>query len=534
MSKFQLLKYLSVILIGVFISSFIFYTLNQRKVENRKADIETAISKSIIKLNDELNKVYLVMESMSFFFENRDSISQERFERLTLPYLKQLKSISALAWAPRKSLNDSIQNKGLKTPYSNIEQGAVKPYDNLQYPITLLSPIPDYERALGYDIYKETNRKEAIVLAEDTQGSVLTSPVDLIHDSKKVPGFLVYRSVQDPKRKNKKGVVAGVYQADNFISQTLKNELRLIDICIFDSEVQSKVMFESTPFNDVQSKGNKAFSSAKIKASNREWNVIFKTKEGYLFFPHVPESYIVLVLGLLATVLLLNVIRKNDLYNDRLEARVLLRTAELEASNKMKENLLREIHHRVKNNLQITSSLMNMQKRKLNSKEAITALSDSQARISAIALTHQKIYQDKDSKAVNLNDYLIDLMEYQKKISSSFTYKIVCPYISIELDRAVPLALIISELVTNAVKHAYPDTTKYNELLVEVSMLSDISILLSIKDNGKGLPEDFNIDKAEGIGFEIIRALCRQISAQLKYESTDYGTQFDLIFDNKA
>lgn len=160
MSKFQLLKYLSVILIGVFISSFIFYSLNQRKVENRKADIETAISKSIIKLNDELNKVYLVMESMSFFFENRDSISQERFERLTLPYLKQLKSISALAWAPRISLNDSIQNKGLKTPYSNIEQGAVKPYDNLQYPITLLSPIPDYERHWGTISIKRLTEKK--------------------------------------------------------------------------------------------------------------------------------------------------------------------------------------------------------------------------------------------------------------------------------------------------------------------------------------------------------------------------------------
>ena len=177
---------------------------------------------------------------------------------------------------------------------------------------------------------------------------------------------------------------------------------------------------------------------------------------------------------------------------------------------------------------------MNMQKRKLRSKEAITALEDSQARISAIALTHQKIYQEKDSKAVNLNEYLNDLMEYEKKISSSFSYKIECPDISIDLDRAVPLALIISELATNAVKHAYPDTKKYNELLINVERLNGDEVSLTILDNGKGLPKDFDIAKADGIGFEIIRALCRQISAKLAYESNEGGTQFNLVFENKT
>ena len=200
----------------------------------------------------------------------------------------------------------------------------------------------------------------------------------------------------------------------------------------------------------------------------------------------------------------------------------------------MKENLLREIHHRVKNNLQITSSLMNMQKRKLTSKAAITALENSQSRISAIALTHQKIYQDKDSKAVNLCEYLNDLMAHTKKISSSFSYKIECPELSIDLDRAVPLALIISELANNAVKHAYPDSTKYNELIIKVSRLSEEEVSLTIHDNGKGLSENFDIEKAEGIGFEIIRALCRQISAKLSYESNDKGTKFNVVFKNVA
>ena len=174
-----------------------------------------------------------------------------------------------------------------------------------------------------------------------------------------------------------------------------------------------------------------------------------------------------------------------------------------------------------------------MQKRKLTSQEAITALEDSQSRILAIAMTHQKIYQDKDSKAVNLSDYLNDLMDHEKKISYSFSYKIDCPNISIDLDNAVPLALIISELVTNAVKHAYPDNEKYNELLINVERLNVEDVSLTIRDNGKGLPNDFDIAKAEGIGFEIIRALCRQISAKLTYQSSGQGTLFNLVFGNK-
>ncbi|MGB6152841.1 MAG: ATP-binding protein, partial [Pricia sp.] len=131
-----------------------------------------------------------------------------------------------------------------------------------------------------------------------------------------------------------------------------------------------------------------------------------------------------------------------------------------------------------------------------------------------------------------LPEYLNDLMEHTKKISSSFSYKIDCPDISIDLDRAVPLALIISELATNAVKHAYPDATKYNELLINVERLSNDEVSLTMLDNGKGLPDGFDIENAEGIGFEIIRALCRQISAKLTYETNPKGTQFNLTFKN--
>ncbi|WP_209401539.1 CHASE domain-containing protein [Pseudozobellia sp. WGM2] len=532
MTRFQLFKYLSVLLIGALISFFIFYNINARYLSKNKITVDNTISKSILKITDELNKINLVIESMGFFFENHDDVSQNLFEQFTNPYLKQLPSIGALEWAPKIGDSKNKEIEELVITESDSAGGFVPITANeVHYPIALLNPLKPLKDAIGYDNYSEENRKSAIDLAISTKEITFTAPIELVQKNNGVLGFLALKAVQDSNLSRTKGIVAGIYRMDLFVKKTLKNELPIVNITITDSAANENPLFTNLPLKK-HKEGSEIIK--KLNIGNRTWYMSFIPKQKYIDFPHVLESYLVLLFGLLTTGLLVYVVKKNDDYNDRLEARVLLRTSELEASNKMKENLLREIHHRVKNNLQITSSLMNMQKRKLVSKEAITALSDSQARISAIALTHQKIYQDQDSKAVNLHDYLVDLMEHQKKISASFTYKINCPYISIDLDRAVPLALIISELVTNAVKHAYPDTTKYNELLIDVTEQSGENVLLSIRDNGKGLPEHFNIKEAEGIGFEIIRALCRQISAKLTYESNDYGTQFDLAFRNQA
>ncbi|KKK56818.1 hypothetical protein LCGC14_3060710, partial [marine sediment metagenome] len=353
--------------------------------------------------------------------------------------------------------------------------------------IQALNPIASLQKAIGYDLYSDEIRRTAIDKTIQTQQVALTAPMSLVLNNNGVPGVMAVKSVSDTILNQTKGVVAAVYRMDALVGNTLATELNILDIYISDETSESELLYSSFKENEGNGILNNAITK-RIKAVDRLWDIHFIPKPKYLSFPHAFESYLVLIFGLISTLLLTYTIKKRDGYNDRLEARVRLRTAELEASNEMKENLLREIHHRVKNNLQITSSLMNMQKRKLNSQEAVSALEDSQARILAIALTHQKIYQDKDSKAVNLPEYLNDLMEHTKKISSSFSYKIDCPNISIDLDNAVPLALIISELATNAVKHAYPDATRYNELLINVERSSKEEVSLTMLDNGQGLP----------------------------------------------
>ncbi|WP_149273304.1 CHASE domain-containing protein [Pareuzebyella sediminis] len=534
MTRFQYFKYIAILLIGCSISFFVFFSINNRYSQRNRAVVENAITKSDLKLTDELNKISLVVESMGFFFENNSQVSQKAFERFTDPFLKQLKGIRAITWSPRieNKEKDAQLFSAIKTIDSSNSLISTEPKD-VHFPIKLINPLGPLNEAVGFDLYSDTLRRSAIETTIRTNKMSLTGPIRLVLQDNGVPGILSLKAVIDTTSNEVKGLVTGVYRMDDFIGSTLASELLVLDICVHDISANNQLLFSTIDEASISKDLQNNLIRHQIKAANRNWEIHYVPKPNYFSFPNAFESYAVLIFGLTTTLLLTYLVRKRDVYNERLEARVLLRTAELEESNLMKENLLREIHHRVKNNLQITSSLMNMQKRKLTSKEAITALSDSQARISAIALTHQKIYQDKDSKAVNLRDYLVDLMEYQKKISSSFSYKIDCPEISVDLDRAVPLALIISELVTNAVKHAYPDTLKYNELLIDVTRLHETQVLLTIRDNGQGLPANFDIKKAEGIGFEIIRALCRQIAADLTYESNDYGTQFSLTFENR-
>lgn len=533
MTKSQILKYAVVQVAGTAISVFFFLSINSTYQDRNKATVHNAVVKAELKLGEELNKINLVIESMAFFFENKSNISQELFERFTNPFLKELNGIGALEWAPKVEdfSEEDLERFTIITKAGSSDKLIVSTAKGLHYPIRVLNPLKSLQKAVGFDLYSDSTRKLAIDRAIKTQEIALTGPMDLVLNDNGLPGIMAVKSVSDTISNQVKGVVAGVYRMDAFIGNTLASELNILDICIHDETSDTELLYSSFE----QNKSEELFKNSinkRINAADRVWGIHFIPKPKYLTFPHVFESYVVLFFGLISTLLVTYTVRKRDGYNERLEARVRLRTSELEASNELKENLLREIHHRVKNNLQITSSLMNMQKRKLTSKEAITALEDSQARISAIALTHQKIYQDKDSKAVNLSEYLNDLMAHTKKISSSFSYKISCPEISIDLDRAVPLALIISELVTNAVKHAYPDTEKYNELLIDVKRSNVDEVELTVLDNGKGLPDDFDLANAEGIGFEIIRAPCRQISAKFTYESNDYGPKFNLSFKN--
>lgn len=197
-----------------------------------------------------------------------------------------------------------------------------------------------------------------------------------------------------------------------------------------------------------------------------------------------------------------------------------------------KEVLLKEVHHRVKNSLQIVSSLLNLQEAQLTDVTAIEALRNSKTRIQTIGLMHQSLYQkDADLGKVNSSEYLKNILELQLEALTSKTGspRTHVQFVEQELsiDQAVPLGLIASEVINNALKHAYSDTEK--PLLTLISNVTNGKFELQIADNGKGF-ESSDFRNHSSLGLEIVEALTDQLHGTMECVSTGEGTTFRFLF----
>lgn len=213
--------------------------------------------------------------------------------------------------------------------------------------------------------------------------------------------------------------------------------------------------------------------------------------------------------------------------------------SDLESSNRkiakqhdQQKVLLQEIHHRVKNNLQIISSLLSLQSHKIEDENVVGVLNESRSRVEAIALIHMKLYQDELGNAVDFKSYLDDFIEKQRILNPRITFGLSAKELILHLDIAVPLGLIVSELITNSVKHAF-EGVETPELMLELVQLGD-KFELWVKDNGVGLPVNFDFNSGNlGLGSDIITALTEQIDATMGYYNIN-GASFKIVFQNKA
>ena len=211
----------------------------------------------------------------------------------------------------------------------------------------------------------------------------------------------------------------------------------------------------------------------------------------------------------------------------------------IKASLKEKEVLLREIHHRVKNNLQIISSLLNMQARKAKDKNVIDSLLDSRSRIQTMSLIHAQLYQSENLERIEMDvtirkmvSFLLQIYAKEKK---NITSVVTAEGVILSISQAIPCGLIINELVSNALKHAFKGMT---EGRIEISMreLADDRIELTVKDNGVGIPEEIDIYKTDTLGLKIVRTLAEeQLKGKMgliRDEGTEIYVQFDKSMTN--
>jgi two-component system, sensor histidine kinase PdtaS len=196
-----------------------------------------------------------------------------------------------------------------------------------------------------------------------------------------------------------------------------------------------------------------------------------------------------------------------------------------------KEILLREIHHRVKNNLQTIVSLLGSQSAYLNN-EALQAIRDSQNRVYSISLIHQKLYQNENLALIEMSSYLPELVNYLRDIydiRNYIAFKLDFVHLQIDISQAVSIGLILNEALTNAIKHAFPERDKGDTIVVEMTRGDRNIIHLKIADNGIGLPPDLDPRTLHSLGIKLMKGLTEDLGGYFSIESQN-GTTIYIRF----
>ncbi|WP_374407532.1 sensor histidine kinase [Hydrogenophaga sp.] len=201
-----------------------------------------------------------------------------------------------------------------------------------------------------------------------------------------------------------------------------------------------------------------------------------------------------------------------------------------------KELLLEEVHHRVKNNLQVVHSLLDLQALRIGDPELVSMLRDSQNRIRSMSMIHQTLYQSHDFARVDfhrfLGELLPSLMDSYGMVAGHVVIDIEANHVKLPINDAIPCGLIVNELVSNALKHGFP-ARRQGHIRVVLAQEPDGHVNLSISNDGGAIPPDFDLERTGSLGLQLVRLLARQLQGTLQIQRAD-PTRFTLRFSPGA
>lgn len=286
---------------------------------------------------------------------------------------------------------------------------------------------------------------------------------------------------------------------------------------------------------DVIEEINDETSSRTLTEMTTKYETEKKEAENQLLVTtNAQQSRLNLILSIGGGVLLVLLGLVTYFYRDKQKANAQLavQNKQIESNLREKEALLREIHHRVKNNLQVISSLLNMQSYYLDDPRMINAIAEGQNRVKAMALIHQKLYQTEHLSEIDFQEYTEQLISHLatafgqsgKNIRSAVNGSAI----KLDIDTAIPLGLILNELITNAYKYAF-NGVQQGSLKVDLTRDDSRCYHLRISDSGAGLPADFNEEKLNSLGLKLVRMLIEQLDGSLTI-SNEPGASFYIRF----
>ncbi|MRH99752.1 histidine kinase [Kriegella sp. EG-1] len=195
-----------------------------------------------------------------------------------------------------------------------------------------------------------------------------------------------------------------------------------------------------------------------------------------------------------------------------------------------KDSLLKEIHHRVKNNLQMVSSLLSLQTKNTRSKAAIEALEEGKSRVKAMALIHQKLYQHDDLSVIEMQGYIESLINsvqsVYKKGGHNINITIDAEGVELDIDRAIPFGLMLNELVSNSFKYAFPNDDENGKIYIHLRRTKGEEGFFEYTDNGVGLPEDTDERANSSMGLRLMNRLANQLQTVLNVDKSREGVRF--------
>lgn len=212
------------------------------------------------------------------------------------------------------------------------------------------------------------------------------------------------------------------------------------------------------------------------------------------------------------------------------------------ASMEEKDALLKEIHHRVKNNLQIVSSLLNLQASRFEDKNMMDAFRESQNRVRSMALIHEKLYRSNNLARIRFDEYIKELGQFLMRTYNDPVRRIQLDVkadaVNLDIDSAIPCGLIINELVTNSIKHGFPIThhspfSKPARITINLALIQEHQIQFTIADNGIGFPADRDFQNSGSLGLQLVTSLTRQLGGEVTFKSNQ-GAQTKITFTSES
>jgi two-component sensor histidine kinase len=484
-------------------------------------------------------------------YASAGTLDRAGFAAFANPLQKRHPGVQALEWTPvvpgaqRADFEAAVRREGYpafaitdRSPQGRMVPAASRD----QYvPVLFVEPYEGNQAALGVDVSALPGRGLVLDRARDSALAAATGRLTLVQETGQQSGILVVlpvyqrgmpRGTVAQRRFALRGYVLGVYRVGDLVQAALPAaESAHIDLSVTDDEAPAseQLLYErhgpggSLPWVRV----------ARTAVGDQTWSIHFAPAAAFPVMHRNWQAWTVLTVGLLfASVLEMMILLMTE-RAAAIQRVVEQRTAQLRDALKEKETLLQEIHHRVKNNLQVISSLINLQMRQLEPGASRRALQECQTRVQAIALIHEKLYQARDYSRVPFSQYAQGLagnVFHAAGVSSgAVQLETEVGQVALAVDKAIPCGLILNELITNALKHAFPQERR-GTVRVELDQTPAGRVRLTVKDDGIGLPEHLDILRSDTLGMQLVCTLAEQLAATVEVKRTATGTSFEVVF----